>query len=146
MNGVNKAIILGNLGRDPEIRYTADGSPVANFSVATGESWTDKNTGEKKERTEWHRCVAFGKTAEIIGQYLGRGDKIFIEGKIQTRSWQGDDGITKYTTEIVVLNMTMLGKKQTNPDQTRARNSTPPEPPRPKSEGQDQDEDDDIPF
>jgi single-strand DNA-binding protein len=100
MAGINKAIIVGNLGRDPEVRYTPDGTAVANFSVATSESWTDKQSGEKKERTEWHRIVAWRRLGEICGEYLSKGSQVYVEGKLQTRSWE-QDGVTKYTTEIV---------------------------------------------
>jgi single-strand DNA-binding protein len=113
--GINKVILVGNLGRDPEIRYTADGKPIANFSIATSESWTDKNTGERREQTEWHRVVVFGKLAEICGQYLSKGKQVYIEGKLQTRKWQGQDGQDRYTTEVVVQGfggtMQMLGSR-----------------------------------
>ncbi len=107
--GVNKAIILGTLGRDPEIKYTASGSAVVNLSVATNESWKDKNTGENVERTEWHRIVAFSKLAEICAQYLKKGSQVYFEGKIQTRKWQDQSGQDRYTTEIVANEMQMLG-------------------------------------
>lgn len=109
MRGVNKAIIVGNLGRDPEIRYTQDGRAIANFSVATSESWTDKASGERQERTEWHRIVAFGRLAEIIGQYLSKGRQVYIEGRIQTREWEDKEGNRRWTTEIVANEMQMLG-------------------------------------
>ncbi len=112
--GINKVILVGNLGRDPEIRYTADGRPIANFSIATSESWTDKGSGERREKTEWHRVVVFGKLAEICGQYLSKGRQVYIEGKLQTRKWQGQDGQDRYTTEVVVdINgtMQMLGSR-----------------------------------
>lgn len=109
MRGVNKAIIIGTLGRDPEVRYTAGGSAVANLSVATSEQWKDKNTGEKKEQTEWHRVSIFGKLAEIAGEYLKKGSHVYIEGRIQTRKWQDQNGHDKYTTEIVANAMQMLG-------------------------------------
>tara|TARA_B100000700_G_scaffold93857_1_gene105889 strand:- start:520 stop:942 length:423 start_codon:yes stop_codon:yes gene_type:complete len=111
MSSVNKALIIGNLGQDPEIKYTQSGSPVANLSVATSERWKDKNTGEQKEQTEWHRVVVFGRLAEIAEQYLKKGSKIFIEGKIQTRDWEDADGNKKYTTEVVAREMTMLDSK-----------------------------------
>jgi single-strand DNA-binding protein len=109
MAGVNKAIIVGNLGRDPEMRYTPSGVPVATFSVATSDEWKDKNTGEKQERTEWHRIVAWRGLAEVCGKYLRKGSQVYIEGKIQTRSWEDRDGVQRYTTEIVAQNMQMLG-------------------------------------
>ncbi|MAI02937.1 MAG: single-stranded DNA-binding protein [Gammaproteobacteria bacterium] len=111
MSSVNKALIIGNLGQDPEIKYTQSGSPVANLSVATSERWKDKNTGEQKEQTEWHRVVVFGRLAEIAEQYLKKGSKIFIEGKIQTRDWEDADGNKKYTTEVVAREMTMLDSR-----------------------------------
>jgi single-strand DNA-binding protein len=98
---LNKVILIGNCGKDPEMRYSPSGLAIATFSMATSESWKDKDTGDKKEKTEWHKVVAFGKTAEIIGQYNGKGDFLYIEGKIQTRSWEDKDGVKRYTTEIV---------------------------------------------
>lgn len=100
--GVNKVILVGNLGNDPDVRFTPNGNAVANLSVATSESWKDKNTGQPEERTEWHRVVIFGKLAEFAQQYLRKGSKVYIEGKLQTRKWQGQDGQDKYTTEVVV--------------------------------------------
>ena len=110
--GINKAIILGNLGQDPTIRYTAGGAAVTSFSIATSETWKDKNTGEPQERTEWHNVVFFGKLAEIAGQYLKKGSKIYIEGKLQTRKWQDKNGIDRYTTEIIAHELQMLGGPQ----------------------------------
>jgi single-strand DNA-binding protein len=107
--GINKVILIGNLGRDPEVRYTAGGSAVANLSVATTESWRDKQTGEKKEATEWHKVVVFGKTAEIAGEYLKKGRTVYIEGRLQTRKYQDKDGQERYSTEIVASDMQMLG-------------------------------------
>jgi single-strand DNA-binding protein len=107
--GVNKAIIVGTLGQDPEIRYTANGGAVANISVATNESWRDKATGEAQERTEWHRIVMFGKLAEIAQQYLKKGSQAYFEGRIQTRKWQDNEGKDRYNTEIVANEMQMLG-------------------------------------
>lgn len=109
--GVNKAIIVGTLGQDPDVKYTASGSPVVNISVATNENWKDKQTGEAQERTEWHRIVMFGKLAEIAAQYLKKGSQAYFEGKIQTRKWQDQQGQDKYTTEIVANEMQMLGGK-----------------------------------
>jgi single-strand DNA-binding protein len=100
--GINKVILVGNLGQDPEIRYTADGRPIANFSLATSETWKDKNSNERREKTEWHRVVVFGKLAEICGEYLSKGKQVYIEGKLQTRKWQGQDGQDRYTTEVVL--------------------------------------------
>jgi len=112
--GINKVILVGNLGQDPEIRYTADGRPIANFSIATSETWTDKGSGERREKTEWHRVVVSGKLAEICGEYLSKGRQVYIEGKLQTRKWQGQDGQDRYTTEVVVDmrgTMQMLGSR-----------------------------------
>ena len=100
--GVNKVILVGNLGGDPEVRYTPNGSAVCNLSIATSESWRDKQTGQQQERTEWHRVAMFGKLAEIAGQYLRKGSKVYIEGKLQTRKWQDQQGQDRYTTEVVV--------------------------------------------
>ena len=102
MAGVNKVIVLGNLGKDPEVRFMPDGGGVANLTIATSESWKDKQTGEQKEKTEWHRVVMFGKLAEIAGEYLKKGSKVYIEGALQTRKWQNAQGQDQYTTEIVV--------------------------------------------
>lgn len=138
MSGVNKVIIIGNLGQAPEVEYMPNGNAVCNFTIATSESWKDKNTGEKVERTEWHRIVMYRKLAEIAGQYLTKGSKVYIEGKLQTRKWQAQDGSNRYTTEIVASEMQMLGGKG---GQTQSK---------PKSEqaqqGLDSGFDDDIPF
>ena len=130
--GVNKAIIVGTLGRDPEIKYTASGSAVVNINVATNESWKDKNTGEMQERTEWHRIVMFGKLAEISAQYLKKGSQAYFEGKIQTRKWQDQSGQDRYTTEIVANEMQMLGGRPdssggTTNFQSRPQNQKPAE-------------------
>lgn len=108
MAGLNKVMLIGNLGRDPEIRYSQNGLAVVNFSIATSESWTDKNSGQKQEKTEWHRIVAFGKQAEILEKYLSKGSSVYIEGRLQTRNWE-KDGQTHYTTEIVTSNFQFLG-------------------------------------
>jgi single-strand DNA-binding protein len=110
--GVNKVIICGNLGQDPEVRYMPNGNAVANISVATSESWKDKATQEQKEETEWHRCVCYGKLAEIIGEYLKKGSKIYLEGKIKTRKWKDQQNVDRYTTEIVFDEMQMIDGKQ----------------------------------
>ena len=107
---VNKAILIGRLGKDPEVRYTPDGTMVTNFNVATDEQWKDKS-GEKVQKTEWHRIVAFGKLAEICGNYLVKGKLIFVEGRIQTRSWEDKEGVKRFTTEIIANNMQMLDSK-----------------------------------
>ena len=100
--GVNKVILVGNLGAKPEIKYASNGNAISNLSVATSESWTDKSTGQKQDRTEWHRVSLFGKVAEIAGQYLDKGSKVYVEGKLQTRKWQDQNGQDRYTTEVVV--------------------------------------------
>ncbi|MDH4227252.1 MAG: single-stranded DNA-binding protein [Deltaproteobacteria bacterium] len=110
MAGINKAILVGNLGQDPEIRYTPSGLAVANFSLATSESFKGKD-GQRETKTEWHKIVAFGKLAEICGEYLNKGKQIYIEGRIQTRQWEDKDGNKRYTTEIVANQMQMLGTK-----------------------------------
>ncbi|WP_298136072.1 single-stranded DNA-binding protein [Acidiferrobacter sp.] len=107
--GINKVILVGNLGRDPEIRYVPNGGAVANLNIATSESWKDKATGEKQERTEWHRVVFFGKLAEIASEYLKKGAQIYVEGRLQTRKWQDKSGQDRYTTEIVGSELQMLG-------------------------------------
>ena len=111
MASVNKAIILGNIGKDPEVRYTASGEAICNITVATSESWKDKATGEKKELTEWHRISFFGKLAEICGQYLKKGSQVYVEGSIRTRKWTDKEGVERYTTEIKGDEMKMLGAK-----------------------------------
>ena len=102
MAGINKVILVGNLGAKPEVKYASNGNAISNLSVATSESWTDKSTGQKQERTEWHRVSLFGKLAEIAGQYLDKGSKVYVEGKLQTRKWQDKNGQDRYTTEVVV--------------------------------------------
>jgi len=102
MSGINKVILVGNIGAKPEVKYSSNGSAIANLSVATSETWNDKNSGEKQEKTEWHRVSLFGKLAEIAGQYLDKGSKVYVEGKLQTRKWQDQSGQDRYTTEIVV--------------------------------------------
>ncbi|NUU03113.1 single-stranded DNA-binding protein [Herbaspirillum robiniae] len=112
MASVNKVIIVGNLGRDPETRYMPNGEAVTNIAVATTESWKDKNSGEKKELTEWHRITFYRKLAEIAGQYLKKGSQIYVEGRLQTRKWQDKEGVERYTTEIIADTMQMLGSRQ----------------------------------
>jgi single-strand DNA-binding protein len=107
--GVNKVILVGNLGKDPEIRYMPNGNAVANLTLATSESWKDKQTGDQQEKTEWHRIVMFRRLAEIAGEYLKKGSQVYIEGKLQTRKWQDNSGNDRYTTEIVANEMQMLG-------------------------------------
>ena len=110
MAGVNKAIVLGRLGRDPETRYTQDGKAICSFSVATSEEWKDKQTGEKRERTEWHNITAFGRLGEICGQYLSKGQQVYIEGRLQTDEYE-KDGIKRYSTKIIAATMQMLTPK-----------------------------------
>jgi single-strand DNA-binding protein len=107
-SGLNKVLLIGRLGNDPEVRYTGNGGAVANFNMATGESWTDKN-GQKQERTEWHRVVVWGKLGELCGQYLSKGRQAFVEGRLQTRDWTDKEGQKRYTTEVVALNVQFLG-------------------------------------
>ena len=152
--GVNKVILIGNLGRDPEVKYTASGSAVANFSIATSESWNDKQTNERVEKTEWHRVVIFGKAAEVAGEYLRKGSQVYIEGKLQTRKWQDQSGQDRYTTEIVVDQfsgtMQLLGGRA----EAGGRPRSTDEGFRPKSQAQQSPavadsvafDDDDIPF
>jgi len=144
MSGVNKVLLIGRLGRDPEVRYTQDGTAIANFSIATSEEWKDKKTGEKQERTEWHRIVAFRRLGEICGEYLSKGRQVYVEGRLQTRDWQDKDGNKRYTTEIVASQMQMLGSKDSY-DNTGGgsgfkKNDMPPGPEFSGSQ------DDDIPF
>ena len=112
MASVNKVIIVGNLGRDPETRYMPNGEAVTNIAVATTESWKDKNSGEKKELTEWHRITFYRKLAEIAGQYLKKGSQVYIEGRLQTRKWTDKENVERYTTEIIADTMQMLGSRQ----------------------------------
>lgn len=109
--GINKVILIGNVGKDPDIRYMPNGNAVANVTVATSDSWKDKNTGETQERTEWHRVVFFRRLAEIVGEYVKKGSKIYIEGRLQTRKWQDQGGQDRYTTEIVADQMQMLDSR-----------------------------------
>ena len=114
--GVNKVILVGNLGQKPEMRYTQTNTAVATLSIATSESWKDKESGEQREKTEWHRVVFFGKLAEIAEQYLDKGSQLYVEGKLQTRKWQDKEGNDKYTTEILGNEMNMLGGRQSSGD------------------------------
>jgi single-strand DNA-binding protein len=155
MAGINKVILVGRLGKDPEIRYTPDGTAVANFSIATSDEWKDKNSGEKKERTEWHRIVAWRRLGELCGEYLSKGRQVYVEGKIQTRSWE-QDGVTRYSTEIVATDIQFLGGRDSSDSSTggysrggskpasgagaASPDSGYPQPPYPN------DQEDDIPF
>lgn len=109
--GVNKVILIGNLGNDPEVRYTPNGNAVANISLATSETWRDKQSGELQDRTEWHRVVFFNRLAEIVGEYLRKGSKIYVEGALRTRKWQDKSGVERYTTEIIASEMHMLDSR-----------------------------------
>ncbi|HBU7548607.1 TPA: single-stranded DNA-binding protein [Klebsiella aerogenes] len=152
--GVNKVIIIGRLGQDPEVRYAPSGAAFANLTVATSEQWRDKQTGEQKEQTEWHRVVISGKLAEIAGEYLRKGSEVYLEGKLRTRKWTDHNGVDKYTTEIQVgINgtMQMLGGKQVGNEQNMStRNSAQPQTPAAEQKYErsepPMDFDDDIPF
>ena len=158
MAGINKVILVGNLGAKPEIKYASNGNAISNLSVATSESWTDKNTGQKQERTEWHRVSLFGKVAEIAGQYLDKGSKVYVEGKLQTRKWQDQSGQDRYTTEVVISGFSgtlqMLDRRDDSNSPMQPQ-SQPQSQPQPVQNGQQaptitpvaQDEfEDDIPF
>ena len=158
MAGINKVILVGNLGAKPEIKYASNGNAISNLSVATSESWTDKNTGQKQERTEWHRVSLFGKVAEIAGQYLDKGSKVYVEGKLQTRKWQDQSGQDRYTTEVVISGFSgtlqMLDRRDDSNSPMQSQ-SKPQSQPQPAQNGQQaptitpvaQDEfEDDIPF
>ena len=149
MSGLNRAFIIGNLGKDPEMRAVTNGQ-VANLTIATSESWKDKVTGEKKEQTEWHRVVFFGRLADVCGEYLAKGSKVFVEGKIQTRKWTNKDGQDQYTTEIVGQRMEMLSPKgEVTPARTGSGGLKPaidPFPNRGAHHLDDEDFDSDIPF
>ena len=123
MASVNKAIIIGHLGKDPETRYTANGDAICNITIATSESWKDKTSGEKKERTEWHRVVFYRRLAEIAGQYLKKGSQVYIEGSIHTRKWTDKEGHDRYTTEIQANEMTMLGGRSGSGDADRGESA-----------------------
>ena len=148
--GINKVILVGNLGRDPEVRYSPSGAAIANVTIATGEGWKDKQTGEMQERTEWHRIVFFSRLAEIAGEYLRKGSQIYVEGRLQTRKWQDKDGNDRYTTEIVANELQMLGGRSAGSNQTSDSSkqfdqSQPSAPSKPAAKEFD-DFDDDIPF
>lgn len=143
--GVNKTIIVGNLGQDPEVKSTQSGSTITNISVATSETWKDKQTGEQQERTEWHRICFFGKLAEIAAQYLNKGSKVYIEGSLRTRKWQDSNGQDRYTTEIIANEMQMLDSRDSGQYQ-QGNHSRPEAPPVPQSGGFDDNFDDEVPF
>ena len=148
--GINKVILVGNLGQDPEVRYMPSGSQVTNVRIATSDSWKDKQSGEQKERTEWHTVVFFNRLAEIAGQYLKKGSQVYVEGRLQTRKWQDRDGNDRYTTEIIANQMMLLGRRDEGEGggdfaggaQKQAGGFDAPAPPT----GAGQDEDDDLPF
>ena len=142
MAGINKAILIGNLGRDPELRYTQNGQAVVNFTLATSEAWTDKASGQKQERTEWHRIVAWGRTGELCAQYLSKGRTVYIEGRIQTREWEDKEGQKRWTTEVNAQTVQFLGgprsaSTEDNPASPDASAAPAPSTPSPG---------DDIPF
>ena len=139
--GVNKVILVGKLGQKPEMRYTATQSAVANLSIATTESWKDKESGEMRDKTEWHRVVYFGKLAEIVEKYLDKGSSVYIEGKLQTRKWQDKSGADRWTTEIVGNELTMLGSRPSNNAQAQTESEAPF-----SDESSAELTDDDIPF
>jgi single-strand DNA-binding protein len=142
---INKAILVGRLGRDPEVRYTPDGIMVVTLNVATDEQWKDKD-GKKVQKTEWHKVVAFKKLAEICGKYLAKGQMVYLEGKIQTRSWDDKDGGKRYSTEIIASNMQMLGGPKTSQETSQGTSQEAfPEPPHQMSPEQ-PNYDDDVPF
>ncbi len=147
--GINKAIIIGNLGKDPEVRYTQNGGAIANLTIATSESWRDKQSGEQKEKTEWHRVVLFGKLAEVAGEYLRKGSQVYIEGKLTTRKWEDQAGVERYTTEIHVNVggvMQMIGSKQ-EASQSGKQQSPPKQQNKPQTSNEPpMNFDDDIPF
>ena len=142
--GVNKVILVGNLGQKPEMRYTATQTAVANLSIATTESWKDKESGENRDKTEWHKVVFFGNLAEIAEKYLDKGSSVYVEGKIQTRKWQDRDGNDRYTTEVLGNQLTMLGSKSSSDssNQTDSSSNTP----FPDDDSGEGLSDDDIPF
>ena len=151
MAGINKVILVGNLGAKPEVKYASNGNAISNLSVATSESWTDKSTGQKQERTEWHRVSLFGKLAEIAGQYLDKGSKVYVEGKLQTRKWQDQNGQDRYTTEIVVSGfngtLQMLDRRDDSSSSAPSENVTSKDQAEPSITPVSKDEfEDDIPF
>ena len=142
--GVNKVILVGNLGQKPEMRYTATQTAVANISIATTESWKDKESGENRDKTEWHRVVFFGNLAEIAERYLDKGSSVYVEGKIQTRKWQDKEGKDRWTTEILGNQLTMLGSRNSN--DSGSQRDTSSETPFPEDDSGPGLSDDDIPF
>lgn len=151
MGSLNKSMIIGFLGQDPDVRYTPSGDAVTTISVATTDRWKDKQTGEQKEQTEWHRCVAWGKQAETIAEYLTKGSQVYVEGKLQTRKWEDNNGITRYTTEIRIFQFSFLDRKseggRSRPPHPAEDGSTePPASTRTDAQNELNEFDDDIPF
>ncbi len=155
--GVNKVILIGNLGRDPEVRYMPSGQAVANVTIATSETWRDKQTGDQQERTEWHNVVFFGRLAEIAGEYLRKGSQVYVEGSLRTRKWQDKEGRDRYTTEIIANEMQMLGGRggqgggdfagrASEPAPRQQQPAQPASQPQQAPAGDFEDFDDDIPF
>jgi single-strand DNA-binding protein len=144
--GVNKVILIGNLGKDPEVRYMPSGSAVANVTLATSEQWKDKQSGERQERTEWHNIVFFNRLAEIAGEYLKKGSKVYVEGSLRTRKWQDKNGVDRYTTEIVVNDMQMLDGRGVAVDSSGGKEAQPASQPRETAAAGAGEFDDDIPF
>lgn len=146
--GINKVILVGNLGNDPDVRYTAGGAAVSNISIATTESWKDKESGELQEKTEWHKVVFFGRLAEIVAEYLKKGSQVYVEGRLQTRKWQDKEGNDRYTTEIVANEMQMLGSRSSGGgDFSKSGASAPAAEDRAPARSADENfVDDDIPF
>ena len=142
MAGINKVILIGNLGSDPEVRYTPSGVAVATFNIATSEEWKDKDTGEKKQRTEWHRIVAWRRLGEICGEYLSKGKQVYVEGRIQTNAWEDKEGIKRYTTEIVANTVQFLGRRDSS-ESARPRSTSSTDYQGMPAQGP---ADDDIPF
>ena len=149
MASVNKVIILGNIGRDPEVRFSADGAAVCNIPIATSSSWKDKNSGEKREETEWHKVVFYGRLAEIAGEYLKKGKPVYVEGRLKTRKWQNKEGVDQYTTEVIADSLQLLGGRE---EGSKAPASQQRQAPAPQPQSQRQpaanlaDMEDDIPF
>lgn len=142
MKGINKVILVGNLGADPETRYMPSGAAVTNIRIATSESWKDKNTGEQQERTEWHSIAFFGRLAEIAGEYLHKGSQVYVEGSLRTRKWQDKEGNDRYTTEVIATEMQMLGGRGGEQKQSAQPKPTQP----PKQQFDDDVPGDQIPF
>ena len=139
--GINKVILIGNLGADPESRVMQNGTPVTNISIATSESWTDRNTNQKQEKTEWHRVVFYNRLAEVVGQYLRKGSKVYIEGKLRTRRWQDNTGVERYMTEVIASEMQMLDSRSSGNEHQQQAHQPPSSP-----QESNMNFDDDIPF